>query len=144
MKYVSSDTYKCQRSGRPFRGGSSSVDFCNKGFLLTPPLRRNPRAHTAPSLKTNVSENNAEVSKTTQVLFLFIFYPDNLALSPSVLTDGMGYITPPSSTGADLMARAHTETASPKSATPIAIGSKPHMTDVSSYRDTNTYLQPLQ
>ena len=69
----------------------------------------------------NVVKNTGAAIKAAPVLLWVVFHQDELVSSPAVPTEDVIGITPPAGTGAAPAAQAFTNTATPKTATPMEI-----------------------
>ena len=75
-------------------GGYPLVECCNKGPTCTNPPRRRQRSPNDQRLRNNTNQNTVEATEAALILHQatpqFVFQPDDLELSPSVLTARMG------------------------------------------------------
>ena len=125
VKYVWFQEFLCRADNQAYRDGCILENSHNKGPTRTPTLGRMPRTPTAPRITTNV-KRTAEVTEANpilcQVIHQILFHRDNLAFSPSVLTNMYGWPNLLAHPGTDHADHVLTGTAASNTATPEALG----------------------
>ena len=144
VKCIITNAWEWKRNGWPCTYLCSYTDWFNKGPILTPPPRERTQACTALRLTTNASKTIADSNESApilcQVAHQDIFHPYKMEFSPPVPTNGAIRTAPLAGSDAAPAAHTLTDTASPNSVMPEAVGSgkkiEPRTTNRRSCRNT--------